>query len=81
MGVQRTYEGLRIAPCFPPDWENASLKRHFRNADYEIHICNPKHLAAGNIHITMDGRQIAGNILPDVQDGQLHQVLVHIDEK
>ena len=76
MGLQRTYEGLRIAPCFPSDWNEATVVRHFRDADYRICIHNPMHLEQGVAHILMDGQEITGNILPDMQDNKVHDVQV-----
>ncbi len=76
MGLQRSYQGLRIAPSFPSDWDEAYVKRDFRGATYQIHIVNPNHLENGEPHICMDGSQITGNILPDMRDGKVHEVLV-----
>lgn len=79
MGIKRTYEGLCIEPCFPSEWEKASVTRHFRGADYHICIENPKHRENGTVHIVMDGKEITGNLLPDRQDGKMHEVQVLLD--
>ncbi len=76
MGVKRDYEGLLIEPCFPSDWEEGEVTRHFRGADYHIVIRNPKHIEAGTAVITADHVEIEGNHLPDYQDGKLHEVEV-----
>lgn len=36
LGVQRDYDGLRIMPAFPDEWQQAQVRRHFRGADYHI---------------------------------------------
>lgn len=71
LGVKRDYEGLRIEPAFPGDWDQAELKRHFRGADYAI-----RYRRTGVRSITVDGRQIKGTLLPDFSDGKRHQIEV-----
>lgn len=50
--------------------------RAFRNTTYEISIINrnPK----GNKIITVDGKVIDGDVLPDFNDEKIHNVLVEI---
>ncbi len=76
MGVKRDYTGLRIAPCFPADWESAEMTREFRGAKYHIMILNPDSLEAGRPEITVDGRQMEGEYIPDLGDGKVHEVTV-----
>ena len=84
MGVKRDYDGLRIDPCFPKDWEYAEVTRHFRGADYRIKISNPDHLEKGNLKIVVDGNVLADgvkinrSVLPDFRDGRMHEVQVII---
>ena len=58
----------------PDEWTDVSVHRVFRNATYEIRILNrnPK----GNAVIAVDGKAIDGDILPDFNDGKIHNVLV-----
>ncbi len=74
LGVQADFDGLRLAPCFPADWEEAQITRHFRGADYHITIRNPQHREAAAPIIFVDGQPIDDNLLPDFRDGRLHQV-------
>ncbi len=76
MGVKHDYGGLRIEPCFPSDWEQAEMTRHFRGADYHIVIRNPKHLENGTAEIVVDGIAVSGSVLPDFKDGRKHEVEV-----
>lgn len=78
MGVKHDYDGLRIAPCFPAEWESAEMTRHFRGADYHIVIKNPEHLEHGNVRIHVDGGRVEGDVLPDFRDGNVHEVEVEI---
>jgi cellobiose phosphorylase len=76
MGIKRDYDGLKVEPAFPAEWENAEMTRHFRDADYHITICNPNHVEGGIPVITVDQKPVAGNIIPDFRDGKRHEVIV-----
>lgn len=78
MGVKRDYEGLKIEPCFPAEWEWAEMTRHFRGADYHIVIKNPEHLENGKGSIRVDGEMCAASVLPDFRDGRRHKVEIWI---
>ena len=74
LGIKRDYEGLRIHPCFPAQWEEAEVTRHFRGADYHIVIRNPEHLENGTAQIRADGVLCDSDLLPDYRDGQMHEI-------
>lgn len=76
LGVKRDYAGLRLQPNFPADWESARMTRSFRGADYVIEYRNPDRLEKGNPVITVDGKPLEGNILPDFRDGKEHLIEV-----
>lgn len=78
LGIKRDYQGLRIRPCFPPEWDSAEVTREFRGAAYHIVICNPDHLEQADVRITVDGHQIEGDLLPDFRDGKVHEVTVRL---
>ena len=76
MGVKRDYEGLRVDPCFPAEWEEAEVTRHFRGADYHIVVHNPGHLENGRGTVRVDGKICPDSVLPDFRDGKRHEVEV-----
>lgn len=76
MGIKRDFKGLRIEPCFPAEWEQAEVTRHFRGADYHIVIRNPDHLENGSAEIRADGVLCESSVLPDYRDGQMHEIQV-----
>ena len=76
LGVQADFDGLAIRPVLPDEWTDVSVHRVFRNATYEIRILNRK--PNGKTVITVDGKVIDGDILPDFNDGKIHNVLVEI---
>ena len=81
LGLKRTLDGLRVAPCFPSAWEHAEATRRFRGADYHILYFNPERLENGRPEITADGQLINGDLLPDYQDGRLHEIAVVLRER
>lgn len=76
MGVKRDYEGLRISPCFPAEWEEAEVTRHFRGADYHIVIRNPERIENGKPVILVDGKPCDRETLPVYGDGRIHEIEV-----
>lgn len=76
LGVRPTEKGLLVDPSIPKEWDGFTYRRKFRNAIYNIHVNNPAHVHKGIVSIEVDGKPIAGNILPDFQDGQTHTVKV-----
>ena len=91
-GVRPEVDGLRIAPCVPPDWDGLGLHRVFRGARYEIAIdnmrgaiANPRGAAARTQgaaapgsprEILVDGRPLAGNLVPAADPGTTIRVSV-----
>ena len=84
LGIKRDYDGLRIDPCFPKEWEKAEATRHFRGADYHIVIHNQDHLEKGKLVVCVDGvlaengNSKNGSIVPDFRDGKMHEIYVTI---
>jgi len=64
LGIQPTYDGLRINPCIPPEWDNLEISRQFRHCLYAITIRNPRHVSGGVQQIILDGEPLEGNMLP-----------------
>lgn len=76
LGVKGDYDGLRIDPCFPKEWERGEMTRQFRGADYHIVIENPEHIEKGIPEIYVDGAVCGSPVLPDFRDGKRHEVRV-----
>ncbi len=76
LGARRDYEGLRIDPCLPSSWKKAKITRPFRGATYEIEIENPKGVESGVKSLTVDGKEIKGNLIKPHKDGKVHKVKV-----
>jgi cellobiose phosphorylase len=73
LGVKRDFDGLRIEPAFPSEWNRAELRRRFRSADYRI-----VYRRTGEGGILADGKPVTGTLLPDFRDGKTHLIEVAI---
>jgi cellobiose phosphorylase len=76
LGIRPEFDGLLIDPCLPPDWDGFTVERAFRGSRYRIEVSNPAHVSRGVAAVRVDGRQIAGNLIPAAGDGALHTVQV-----
>ncbi|MEI6032970.1 MAG: glycosyl transferase [Verrucomicrobiae bacterium] len=68
-GIQPDYHGLRLDPCIPAAWPEFQAIRRFRGATYHITVKNPSGCCKGIARLTVDGRAIAGNVIPLAQPG------------
>ncbi len=76
LGIQADFDGLRIDPSIPASWNGMNVTRKFRNATYEIKISNPRNISKGVASVSVDGKAIQGNLIPDFADGNTHTVEV-----
>ena len=67
LGVYPDYEGLRIRPCIPSELGAYTVTRRFRGAEYRIHVRR-----TGEKTMTVDGVQVAGEIVPLTDKDQCH---------
>ena len=78
LGVRPEWDGLRIDPCLPLDWNHAEMTRPFRGHRYRIVIerSDALHDRAG-AQITLDGVALASNLVPPpAGPAALHEVHV-----
>jgi cellobiose phosphorylase len=66
LGIRVEYDGLRIDPVIPAKWKGFTVTRKFRGNTYEIEVKNPKGKQSGVRRLTVNGKSIAGNLLPVV---------------
>jgi N,N'-diacetylchitobiose phosphorylase len=76
LGLKPELDGLRIDPCIPSAWSGFSAARKFRGSLMRITVHNPEGVCKGVVKMTVDGREIPGNLVPvDLPAGE-HQVEV-----
>lgn len=71
LGVQADFDGLKIAPCIPSDWNKVSVEREFRGVRYLISYERGEEKG-----IYVDGIKIAGNKVPLFESDTVHQVKI-----
>jgi cellobiose phosphorylase len=76
LGIRPEYDGLRIDPCVPPDWDGFTVLRRFRGSRYRIEVKNPNGVMKGVLTIRLDGRLLQENLIPPMEDSSLHAVEV-----
>ena len=76
LGIQPTYEGLRIDPCIPSDWKEYTVNRKFRGATFAITVKNPLGKMKGVSSLKIDGKVVKGDTIPTQKAGGVYQVEV-----
>lgn len=76
LGVIPELEGLRIAPSIPAEWNEYTVHRIFRGAEYDITVKNPDHVESGVLEIRVNGEIISGTVLPLMKCGEKTKVEV-----
>jgi len=76
LGIRPELDGLRIDPCIPSDWDGFSAARRFRSSTYRIVVHNPDGVCKGVVKMSVDGKEIPGNLIPADLPGDEHQVEV-----
>jgi cellobiose phosphorylase len=64
LGVRAEYEGLRIDPCIPANWEGFTFDRRSRGADYSIQVYNPARVCKGVKRMLVNGAEVPGSLIP-----------------
>jgi cellobiose phosphorylase len=74
LGIQPDYDGLIIDPCIPEDWKEFTVTRKFRGSTYNILIKNPSGISKGIKSLIVDDKEIDGNKVQLLSDGQIHDI-------
>lgn len=62
LGIRPTYRGLEVAPTIPESWPGFQATRIFRGVRYEIVVARQG--KGRGVALTVDGKPIAGSIVP-----------------
>ena len=74
LGIRAEYDGLRVEPVLPDDWNECTIKRVFRGTTYNISIFKYD----GPDQIIIDGKVHNSNIIPIFKDKKQHNVVFRI---
>ena len=78
LGIQPEYDGLRINPCIPKNWDGFEITRKFRGVTYKIKVLNRNHINKGIAEVTIDGNHYSSNLLPIFEAGTTHEVIIEM---
>ncbi|MDZ7374377.1 MAG: glycosyl transferase family 36 [candidate division KSB1 bacterium] len=69
IGVRADYEGLRVKPCYPPEWGEVRLRRFFRGRTYEFTLVHDCRLEPGQRQVEVDGQllPLGADVVPLVE--------------
>ena len=76
LGIIRVGDSLNMNPCIPQDWPGFKVEYRFGNTHYKISVKNPHSVNQGVQQVFLDGDSRPDNLIPLVDDGQLHEVWV-----
>ena len=76
LGIRPEYDGLVVDPCIPAKWKGFTVKRVFRGSTYRITVKNPEGVTKGVVKMTVDGKEVPGNMAPVFKDKKVHDVEV-----
>ncbi|MBN2577248.1 MAG: glycosyl transferase [Deltaproteobacteria bacterium] len=79
LGIKADYKGLKVDPCIPKAWKGFKATRKFRGVEYQIEVRNPNKICKGVKSITVDGRKIAGNVIPFEKGKQVAKVEIVLE--
>jgi N,N'-diacetylchitobiose phosphorylase len=76
LGIRPELDGLRIDPCIPKAWPGFEMERTFRGQALTIRVKNPHGKHRGVKQLSVNGRTLAGNLLPlsEVKSGAVIEV-------
>jgi cellobiose phosphorylase len=70
LGIRAEYAGLKIDPCIPAAWEGFNAIRRFRGSIFQIEVHNSGHVSKGVIKMKVNGKMVAGNLIPVKRKGK-----------
>ena len=76
LGVYPTHEGLQVDPCTPKDFGDFKVTRKFREGIYHIEVKNPSNVEKGVKSMTVDGKEVAGCVIPYEKGKKEYNVII-----
>ena len=61
LGMRPDFNGLKISPSIPKDWETVEINKEFRGCNLHIVVKNPNHAESGCVKMLVNGKEAAGN--------------------
>ena len=65
LGLRPDLHGLRIAPSIPNEWKTLEIRKKFRGKVLKIRVNNPLGKESGCGSVTVNGKAVSGNYIPE----------------
>ena len=78
LGLHRDYDGLHIEPALPKAWDKVEAQRYYRGNKLLIKYINK---GGKKVSLKVDGKRIAGNVVPLFEDNNTHTIVVTLEEE
>lgn len=75
-GLQGTPDGLRVSPQLPADWNEVSVTRTFRGAEFRVAIKREDGVSETEVYV--GGKRIEGGVIRDFAEGGTYAVEVKL---
>ncbi len=75
-GITPEFDGLRIEPSLPSEWRKLTVTRPYRGSVFTITIEDPSGVSRGVKELHVNGKRIAGTLIPVLPTGQKVDVRV-----
>ena len=77
VGLRRQAATLEFHPCLPEEWRSVTIRYKYLSTTYHIELVQESP-DGFDIGVSLDGKQLTENLLPLIDDGQVHDVRVRI---
>ncbi len=67
---------LVVEPCIPKRWSTYSMRYRHGSSVYQITVNNPRGVNGGVARVEVDGESLPDAMVPLVDDGRVHEVVV-----
>ena len=65
LGLRPDLHGIRLSPAVPKEWKSLEIRKTFRGKVLNIHISKPGGKGCGCGCLTVNGKQLEGNYIPE----------------
>lgn len=65
LGMRPNLDGLKLSPSIPSSWDGFTAQKDFRGRKLSITVKNPDHVQSGCKELTVNGKKMEGNFIPE----------------